>query len=299
VVEHEEIFLRNADQLVEIGLGAGEAGGNVIFQGTPDEMINSKQSLTGQYLRQNNAASNLESESFLSCQEEYALDNTRLSKSSSRSKFKLRQEIRGATGRIRISGCCGNNLCDVSVSFPLGQLCVVTGVSGAGKSTLVFGVLYSALCEFLGKKVVCGGVGLSYAKLSLSGVVTDVSAVTQGVFSKTVRSNPATYLKIFDGIREVFANTSESRLRNYGAGRFSFNIAGGRCESCRGEGFNVVDMQFMSDMYVCCSECRGRRYCADTLEVLYRGKNIAEVLDMTAREAFIFFRGHVEFQRRL
>ncbi|MDR0390734.1 MAG: excinuclease ABC subunit UvrA, partial [Planctomycetaceae bacterium] len=298
VVEHEEIFLRNADHLVEIGLGAGDAGGNVIFQGTPDEMINSKQSLTGQYLRQNNSTHDPKSKSFLPEQKENLSDKSFLPKPNS--KLSSRKILRSATGQIQISGCCGNNLQNISATFPLGQLCVVTGVSGAGKSTLVFDTLYPALCKTLGKKLAAGEkLGLSYEKLSLSGVVTDTAAVTQGIYLKSTRSNPATYLKIFDEIRNVFASTAEAKLRNYGAGRFSFNIAGGRCENCQGEGLIAVDMQFMSDMYVCCSECRGRRYRADTLEVLYRGKNIAEVLDMTAQEAFVFFRGQTKLQRRL
>ncbi|MDR2642357.1 MAG: excinuclease ABC subunit UvrA [Planctomycetaceae bacterium] len=303
VVEHEEIFLRGADHLVEIGLGAGDAGGNVIFQGTPDEMITSTQSLTGQYLRknfrQNHTEHNSASESFLSEKNKNtAVKSQHLQQPNS--KLSPRQISRIATGQILITGCCGNNLRDISVSFPLGQLCVVTGVSGAGKSTLVFDTLYPALCKSLGKKPVGGAnFGLPYDKLSFSGVITDAVTVTQGIYVKTARSNSATYLKIFDEIRNIFASTTEARLRNYGAGRFSFNVAGGRCENCQGEGVIVVDMQFMPDMYIRCPECRGKRYRADTLEVLYRGKNIAEVLEMTAREAFIFFRGQVKLQRRL
>ncbi|MDR1486264.1 MAG: excinuclease ABC subunit UvrA [Planctomycetaceae bacterium] len=317
VVEHEEIFLRGADQLVEIGLGAADAGGNVIFQGTPDEMITSTHSLTGQYLRKIHAQHNPQPKSPLPNQKEHKTKSTpaesyNLHKSPS--NLPAVKTTRGATGCIKISGCCGNNLQDVSVSFPLGQLCVVTGVSGAGKSTLVFDTLYPAVCKFLGKKYSGNGKRssgngtrssgsinsvLPYREFSLSGTLTDTAPVTQGIYAKSPRSNPATYLKIFDGIRAVFASTPEARLRNYGAGRFSFNVAGGRCENCQGEGFITVDMQFMSDMYVCCSECRGRRYRSDTLEVLYRGKNIAEVLEMSAREAFVFFRGQVKLQRRL
>ncbi|MDR1477349.1 MAG: excinuclease ABC subunit UvrA [Planctomycetaceae bacterium] len=327
VVEHEEIFLRGADHLVEIGLGAGNAGGNVIFQGTPDEMINSSRSLTGKYLKSfpirlnfletehaNATSKNGRSRAKTTADigsdinhekndlnTEYSNEsNLKVSKLDMQSQPQSHKTIRGTTGRIRISGCCGNNLRDVSVSFPLGQLCVVTGVSGAGKSTLVFDTLYPAVCAAIGKKPISGlSCGLQYGELSLSGKLTNVTPITQAIPIKTGRSNPATYLKIFDGIRAVFASTAEARLRNYGAGRFSFNVSGGRCENCLGEGFLTVDMQFMSDMYIRCPECRGRRYRSDTLEVLYRGKNISEVLGMTVREAFIFFRGQVKLQKCL
>ncbi|MDR2761140.1 MAG: excinuclease ABC subunit UvrA [Planctomycetaceae bacterium] len=317
VVEHEEIFLRGADLLVEIGPGAGEAGGNVIFQGTPEEMLVSDQSLTGKYLRtiQNHAdnsddSDNSSDESF-SYKKEKASDELRFCSCDKlkKSKSNLRQVVRGSTGRIRISGCCGHNLRGITAMFPLGQLCVVAGVSGAGKSTLVFDTLYPAACKLIGKKSkfeLSGGIidGKQYEDASLSGLINDVASVTREVNLSasrlgSSRSNPATYLKIFDGIREIFASTAEARLRNYNAGRFSFNVAGGRCENCLGEGFILVDMQFMSDMYIRCPECRGSRYRSDTLEILYRGKNIAEILEMTAREAFLFFRGQVKLQRRL
>jgi excinuclease ABC subunit A len=310
VVEHEEVFLRGADQLIEVGLGAGAAGGNIIFQGTPEEMLRSRESLTRQYLRRNfanvaevcNENKNEDEDEDKNKNKNNDEDNIDepLQVSPPQKQPCQHKAIRGSTGRIRISGCCGNNLRDVSVSFPLGQLCVVTGVSGAGKSTLVFDTLYPALCSAIGKKPASGmSRGLQYDKLSVSGNITDVTLVSQGIQSKSGRSNAATYLKIFDGIRGVFASTAEARLRNYGAGRFSFNVSGGRCEHCLGEGFLTVDMQFMPDMYVRCPDCRGKRYRSDTLEVLYRGKSIAEVLEMTAREAFVFFRGQVKLQKRL
>ncbi|MDR2346151.1 MAG: excinuclease ABC subunit UvrA [Planctomycetaceae bacterium] len=330
VVEHEDIFLRGADLLVEIGLGAGDEGGNVIFKGTPKEMMASSESLTGRYLRaisnlikrnsdsnycpheknkklskelqQNSQNSNNESKS--KSESDTDTESNDESESALKSALKLEsslvKSVRSSAGCIRISGCCGNNLRNISAEFPLGQLCVVTGVSGAGKSTLIFDTLYPAVCKILGKKKAEKLNELPYDKLSISGEISDVTSITHYMIRVNAkRSNPATYLKIFDEIRDVFATTPEAKLRNYGAGRFSFNIADGRCETCSGEGFITVDMQFMPDMYVCCPDCKGRRYRADTLEILYRGKNISEVLNMTAKEAFIFFRGQVKLQRRL
>ncbi|MDR1925517.1 MAG: excinuclease ABC subunit UvrA [Planctomycetaceae bacterium] len=320
VVEHEERFLLGADQVVEIGLGAGDAGGTLVFQGTPKEMTTSPDSLTGRYLRQyflsqktsanlpdklyDNSSDNLSGNSSDNLS---GTSSDKLSEVLLDDSFGLRvkddevnfctKKPRSATGRIKISGCTGNNLRNISVSIPLGQFCVVTGVSGSGKSSFVFGTLYPAVCGVIGKRRLLAG--LPYDQLSISGEITDVVSVDQNIFSVGMRSNPATYIGIFDEIRDVFASVPEARLRNYGAGRFSFNVSGGRCEHCSGDGFVVIDMQFMADKYVRCPECHGKRYNPSTLEVLYRGKNISEVLSMTVREAFTFFRGRVKLQKRL
>lgn len=267
VVEHEEVFLRTADQIVEIGPGAGEAGGTVVFQGTTQEMINDSQSLTGTYL------SGKRSGNFS--------NNRRLPEN----------------GVIELVGCRGNNLHNITAAFPMGMLCVVTGVSGAGKSSLVQETLYPALCRHFGKENI--PQGLPFDQLIVGEELEDVILVDQNPIGRSPRSNPATYLKIFDEIRSVFASTPDAKARHFTAGKFSFNVEGGRCEHCKGDGFTIVDMQFMADMYVRCPQCKGKRYRAETLDILYRGKNIADVLDMTVREAFGFFRGQAKVQHKL
>jgi excinuclease ABC subunit A len=267
LVEHEEAFLRAADHLVEIGPGAGESGGHIVFQGTIQEMVKDSQSLTGMYL--NNMCNN-----------------------------NIRQTRRlPENGIIEITGCCGHNLKNLTVTFPLGMLCVVSGVSGAGKSSLVQKTLYPALCRSFGYKNIpdC----LPFDQLILNNLIDDAVMVDQNLIGHSPRSNPVTYLKIFDDIRNVFASTIDARAKNLTASYFSFNIEGGRCEHCRGDGFMVVDMQFLPDMTVRCPQCHGKRYRTEILEILYRGKNIAEVLEMTAREAFAFFRGQSKTQHKL
>jgi excinuclease ABC subunit A len=266
VVEHEEAMIRAADQVIEIGPGAGERGGRVVFQGTPAEMEASPDSLTGDYLAGRRGRS---------------------------VEVRRRQPNHGW---IRLAGACGNNLKNVTVEFPLGLLCLVTGVSGSGKSTLVERTLYPALCRRLRKEAVkpypCDDV---YG----DGQIDDVVMVDQSPIGRSPRSNPVTYLKVFDEIRNVFAETVEARTRNYDAGHFSFNVDGGRCSACQGEGYLQIDMQFLADVYMKCSQCNGTRYRDEVLDVTYRGRNIAEVLDMTVREAFTFFRGQTKVQARL
>jgi excinuclease ABC subunit A len=266
VVEHEEEFIRAADQVIEIGPGAGDRGGQVVFQGTPREMENSPNSLTGDYLA-----------------------GRRLI----RAPEKRRQPNHGW---IRLAGARGNNLKNITVEFPLGLLCVVTGVSGAGKSTLVQDTLYPALCRRMRKESV---KPLDFDDVFGDGQINDVTMVDQSPIGRSPRSNPVTYIKAFDEIREVFSETVDARTRNYTVGYFSFNSAEGRCELCQGEGYLQIDMQFMADVYMKCTECQGARYRSEILDVEYRGRNIAEVLDMTAREAFTFFRGHPKAQARL
>ena len=266
VVEHEEAMIRAADQVVEIGPGAGERGGRVVFQGTPAEMEAAAASLTCGYLAGRRAI---------------------------RPPAKRRPPERGW---IRLAGARGNNLQNLTVEFPLGLLCVVTGVSGSGKSTLVEDTLYPALCRRLRKEAV---QPLACDDLFGDGQLNDVIMVDQSPIGRSPRSNPVTYIKAFDEIRQVFAETVDARTRNYTAGHFSFNVEGGRCNACEGQGYLEIDMQFLADVYMKCAECQGRRYRREILDVTYRGRNIAEVLDLTVREAFAFFRGQIKVQARL
>ncbi len=266
VVEHEEAFIRAADQVVEIGPGAGERGGRIVFQGTPEEMIRDEESLTGDYLAGRRGIAD-----------------------DSRRRVPDH-------GWVRLAGARGNNLKDVTVEFPLGVLCLVTGVSGAGKSTLVQDILYPALCRRLRKDAT---KPLDYDDVFGDGQIDDIIMIDQSPIGRTPRSNPVTYLKAFDEIRNVFAETLDARTRGYSPGHFSFNVDGGRCPACGGDGYVRVDMQFLADVFMKCSECEGRRYRNEILEVTYRGRNIADVLDMTVREAFTFFRGRPKVQTRL
>ena len=266
VVEHEEAIIRAADQVVEIGPGAGERGGKVVFQGTPDEMEQSPDSLTGDYLAGRRGLGG----------------NGR------------RREPNH--GWVRLAGARGNNLKNITVEFPLGMLCMVTGVSGSGKSTLVQDTLYPALCRRLRKDAPKPG---PHDDVFGDGQLDDVIMVDQSPIGRSPRSNPVTYLKAFDEIRAVFADTVEARTRGYDAGHFSFNVNGGRCNTCHGDGYLQIDMQFLADVYMRCSQCNGARYRDEILDVTYRGRNIADVLDMTVREAFTFFRGQPKVQARL
>lgn len=264
IVEHEEALMRCADWLVELGPGAGERGGQVVFQGTLSDLQQAG-TLTAEYL---------------SGKRLVAHDKTR----------------RTPAGWIRLVGATGHNLKHVTAEFPLNVLCVVTGVSGAGKSSLIEETLYPALCQRLSGKNL---PSLPYQDLMGEKQISDVLLVDQTPISKTARSNPATLLKVLDDIRAVFAQTSEARTRGFTAGHFSFNSGDGRCGRCLGEGFLEVDMEFLPNMEVTCPDCHGRRYRAEVLSVLYRGKSIADVLDMTVREAYFFFRGHAGIQAKL
>ncbi|MFO0902797.1 MAG: excinuclease ABC subunit UvrA [Pirellulales bacterium] len=267
VVEHEEAMLRAADQLIEVGPGAGENGGEIVFTGTLAEMLQSPESVTGDYLTGR--------------------------------RLLATPATRRAPGHgwVRLTNARGRNLKNLTVEFPLGVLCVVTGVSGSGKSTLVQDTLYGALCHRKRKEV--DEPPLPYDDVFGDGQVDDVVLVDQSPIGRSPRSNPVTYLKAFDPIRTVFAETVEARARHFSAGHFSFNVEGGRCETCNGDGFLEVDMQFLPDVFMRCSACGGTRYRKEVLEVTYRGRNIAEVLDMTARSAFSFFRGQPKVQLRL
>ncbi len=266
VVEHEETIIRAADQVVEIGPGAGERGGRIVFQGTPEEMQLAPESLTGDYLARRRGIST------------------------------AGRRRPPNHGWIRLAGARGNNLQNVTVEFPLGVLCLVTGVSGSGKSTLVQETLYPALCRRLRK---VAPKPYEFDDVFGDGQIDDVIMVDQSPIGRSPRSNPVTYLKAFDEIRAVFADTVEARTRNYTAGHFSFNVDGGRCTACKGEGYIQIDMQFLADVYMKCSQCNGRRYRDEILEITYRGRSIADVLEMTVRQAFTFFRGRPKVQTRL
>jgi len=265
VVEHEEALLRAADQIVEIGPGAGDQGGKVVFQGTLPEMLVAPQSVTGDFL------------------------------SGRRGRHALKRRPQ-SHGWLQLRGARGHNLQRIDVDIPLGSLCVVTGVSGAGKSTLVQDTLYPAVCRGLGRDTVPPA---PHDELLGIGQLGDCLLVDPSPLGRSPRSNPVTYLKAFEEIRSVFADTPEARTRNYGASHFSFNAEAGRCGTCEGDGLRQIDMQFLPDVFLPCPDCQGTRYRRDILVVTYRGKNIAEVLDFTVREAFGFFRGFPKVQKKL
>ena len=265
VIEHDPALIRAADEVVEIGPGAGEFGGNVVFQGSPAEMLEAD-SRTGDWL-------------------------------TGRRTLGLRGERRPTDqGWLRLDGARGNNLQNINVEFPLGVLCVVTGVSGAGKSTLVEQTLYPAVANRLG---IDTDKPAPYDDLFGAGQVEDVVLIDQSPIGRTPRSNPVTYIKAFDPIRALFAESNEAQAKGFKAGHFSFNVEGGRCEACQGEGYTQIDMKLMADVYMRCAECQGTRYRREVLDVKHRGCNIAEVLDLSVREAFTFFRGHRKILARL
>ncbi|MGN1003041.1 MAG: excinuclease ABC subunit UvrA [Oscillospiraceae bacterium] len=256
VVEHDEETMRAADQIVDIGPGAGVHGGEVVAQGSIEDICAVERSVTGQYL-------------------------------SGKKCVPVPAERRKGTGKfLRIRGARENNLKNIDVEIPIGVMTCVTGVSGSGKSSLINEIFYKTLASRLNRMKVrpgkCDGVdGLEY--------VDKVIAIDQSPIGRTPRSNPATYTGVFNDIRELFASTQDARLRGYNAGRFSFNVRGGRCEACSGDGLVKIEMHFLPDIYVPCDVCKGKRYNRETLEVKYKGKNIADVLDMTVEEALTYF----------
>lgn len=266
VVEHDEDTMRAADYLVDIGPGAGEHGGQVVAAGTAIEVMNCKDSITGQYL----------------CGHRYiSLPETRR---------KVGKEC------IEIRGAKENNLQNMTVKFPIGVLTVVTGVSGSGKSTLVNDILYKALSNRLHRTYHPVG---SYKDIRGIDYVDKVINIDQSPIGRTPRSNPATYTGVFDAIRELYSQTPEAKMRGYKQGRFSFNVKGGRCEACRGDGIIKIEMHFLPDVYVPCEVCKGARYNRETLEVTYKGKSIADVLDMTVDDAVEFFASIPKIYRKL
>lgn len=256
VVEHDEDTMRSADHLIDLGPGAGEFGGYIVAQGTPEEVMQNHDSPTGNYL-------------------------------SGRFKIDVPEQRREGNGlKLEIKGAKENNLKNIDVDIPLGKLVCVTGVSGSGKSTLVVDILYQRLAQ-----IINGSKDRPGAHDSIEGVeqIDKIINIDQSPIGRTPRSNPGTYTKMFDAIRSLFAELPESKIRGYSAGRFSFNVKGGRCENCQGQGLIKIEMQFLPDIYIDCEVCKGTRYNRETLQVHYKGKSIAEVLDMTVSEALEFF----------
>ena len=266
VVEHDEDTMREADWLIDIGPGAGVFGGEVVASGTPDQVAKNKKSITGQYL-------------------------------SGKRQIPVPLERRVGNGRfLEVIGAKENNLQDVTVRFPLGKFVAVTGVSGSGKSTLVNSILKKAIAQKLNRNSDKPG-----KFKSISGIehVDRLIDIDQSPIGRTPRSNPATYTGVFDDIRDLFAQTNEAKIRGYKKGRFSFNVKGGRCEACSGDGIIKIEMHFLPDVFVPCEVCHGQRYNSETLEVHYKEKNIAQVLDMTVNDAVEFFKHIPKIERKL
>lgn len=266
VVEHDEDTMRAADYLIDIGPGAGENGGQVIAAGTPKQVEKKRNSLTGQYL-------------------------------SGKKYIAIPNERRKGNGKkIEVKGASENNLKNIDVSFPLGEFIAVTGVSGSGKSTLVNMILKRALAQKLNHNSEKPG---KYQRIEGVENIEKIIDIDQTPIGRTPRSNPATYTGVFDDIRGLFAQTNQAKLRGYGKGRFSFNIKGGRCEACKGDGIIKIEMNFLPDVYVPCEVCHGTRYNSETLEVEYKDKNIADILNMTVSEALTFFEPIPKIKRKL
>ncbi|EOU1109466.1 TPA: excinuclease ABC subunit UvrA [Clostridium perfringens] len=266
VVEHDEDTMREADYIVDIGPGAGEHGGEIVAKGTLDEIMRNENSLTGKYL-------------------------------TGAKKVELPEKRRKGNGNfITVKGAKENNLKNVTTKFPLGTLTMVTGVSGSGKSTLVNEILYKGLNKIVNKAKDLPG---KFKEITGYENIDKIIDIDQSPIGRTPRSNPATYTGTFDIIRELFSQTQEAKMRGYKPGRFSFNVKGGRCEACSGDGIIKIEMQFLSDVYVPCEVCKGKRYNRETLEVKYKGKNIADVLNMTVEEALEFFENIPRIKNKL
>lgn len=273
VVEHDTDTMLESDYIFDFGPGAGKQGGVIVAEGSPDEILKHPQSLTGKYLT---GKKTVEIDKKL---------KTEISKLDNNSNL------------LHISGCRLHNLKNISVEFPLNTLTCITGVSGSGKSTLMHDTLYKALSQKLNRNY--SDNSKIYEQLNGYQQVNRVSMIDQSPIGRTPRSNPATYTKIFDIIRQIFANTREAQTRGYTPGRFSFNVKGGRCEACQGDGQVKIEMQFLPDVYVTCEVCQGARYNSETLEVRYKGKTIADVLHMTVEEAVEFFHNHGTLKQKI
>ncbi|KGA95659.1 excinuclease ABC subunit A [Alkalihalobacillus alcalophilus ATCC 27647 = CGMCC 1.3604] len=266
VVEHDEDTMLAADYIIDIGPGAGVHGGFIIAEGTPEEIMNDENSLTGQYL-------------------------------SGKKFIQLPESRREHDGRyLKVKKATENNLQNVSVDFPLGQFIAVTGVSGSGKSTLINEIVYKALAQKLNRAKTKPG---QHKEIEGLGHIDKVIEIDQSPIGRTPRSNPATYTGVFDDIRDVYAITNEAKVRGYKKGRFSFNVKGGRCEACRGDGIIKIEMHFLPDVYVPCEVCEGKRYNRETLEITYKGKTIADVLEMTVEEGLEFFANIPKINRKI
>jgi len=256
VVEHDEETIRQADHVVDMGPAAGVHGGEIVFSGTPEALMASNVSLTGLYLS-----------------------------GKKRIEVPPRRRI-GRTESIAIKGACQNNLKHIDVSFPLGRFICITGVSGSGKSTLLLETLFPALSQKIYRSKIPAG---RHAALLGAEHIDKVIHIDQSPIGRTPRSNPATYTGVFTFIRDLFAKTPDARMRGYKPGRFSFNVKGGRCEACEGDGILKIEMHFLPDVYVTCDVCQGKRYNRETLEIRYKGHNITDVLNMTVNQSLKFF----------
>ena len=265
VVEHDEEVIRKSDWIIDLGPGAGIHGGNVVFEGTAKEILNDPRSITGNYLKNHDL-------------------------------IKLVKKTRQQKGKLIVKGASENNLKNINVEFPLGMMITVTGVSGSGKSTLVNDILYNALAAYFYASTERPG---KHQEILGKEYVDKIIGIDQSPIGRTPRSNPATYIGAFTPIRELYANTETSKERGYTPGQFSFNVADGRCFACEGDGVKKIEMQFLSDVYVMCDECKGKRYNSETLSVLYKGKNISDILSMTVDEALEFFVNIPSIQRKL
>ena len=266
VVEHDEDTMRASDYIIDIGPGAGIHGGQVVSAGTPEEVMADPNSITGQYL-------------------------------SGKMKIEVPSERRkGNKKKLEVIGACENNLKNIDVQFPLGTFIVVTGVSGSGKSSLVNEVLSKGIMHELGRTRIKAG---KHKKIKGIKNIDKIIDISQDPIGRTPRSNPATYTGVFDDIRALFAQTPEAKMRGYDKGRFSFNVKGGRCEACQGDGILRISMHFLPDVYVPCEECGGKRYNDETLQVTYKGKNIYDVLEMSVEEAIDFFANMHKIKHKL
>ncbi len=265
VVEHDTDTMYAADYIVDIGPGAGINGGKLVGCGSVEDIIASPESITGKYL-------------------------------SGERKIEVPKERRKPSGYIKICGARENNLKNIDVKIPLGVVTCVTGVSGSGKSSLINEILYKKLAKVLNRARTNAG---AHRKIEGVEKLDKIINIDQSPIGRTPRSNPATYTNVFNDIREIFANTNEAKMRGYKSGRFSFNVKGGRCEACAGDGIKKIEMHFLADVYVPCEVCKGKRYNRETLEVKYKGKNIYEVLDMTVDEAVVFFENIPKVRRKL
>jgi len=268
VVEHDTDTIKQADHVIDMGPGAGVLGGKVTAIGTAQELAQNPDSLTGAYL-------------------------------AGKMFIPLPEEVRMPAGKIILKNCTKNNLQGVRLEVPLGVLCCVSGVSGSGKSTLVLDELVPTMERYLQKKAVIGAESAQQARLIGAETIENMVVIDQSPIGRTPRSNPATYLGIFNDIRSLYSQLPESQARGYSVGRFSFNVPEGRCMSCQGEGTITIAMQFLADVIMTCKVCKGKRYNAQTLEITYRGKNIAQILEMSAHEAVTFFAAHKSIAKRL
>lgn len=287
VVEHDRDVMMAADHILDFGPGAGKHGGRVIAQGTPKDVMEEKDSITGKYLARKKDVSrkksvrgtrNVGSTRVVISEDDYSPKNT-------------------SGSEIQIFGAHQHNLKHIDVAFPLGKFICITGISGSGKSTLLHDTLYGHLAAHVGKSMDVSPGPID--RIMVPDIIKRLSLIDQSPIGRTPRSNPATYSKVFDYVRKVFATTKDSKIRGYEPGRFSFNVKGGRCEACQGDGQLKIEMQFLPDVYVTCDVCEGKRYNQETLEVLYRGKNIHEVLKMTIEDAYTFFENNRTIRQKL